>query len=70
MCAGLISAGRRDHSLRVRFVRRHRNQVRGDIGRLCEKMIPAQPTGSRMAGSAARNCCTSRDIDSGSSSNR
>ncbi len=67
---GAISSRRRDDRPRVRLSRRHRDQVRGDVRRLGENDVPAQPTGSRMAGWAARNCCTSRLIESASSSNR
>ncbi len=68
--AGVISARRRDDRSPVRLVRRHRDQMRSDVCGLGENDALAQPTRSSIAGSAARNCCTSGVIDSASSSNR
>ena len=44
--AGAVSSRRRDDRPLVRLARRHRDQVPGDVRRLAENKVLAQPTGS------------------------
>ena len=68
--AGSVSSRRSDDRPLVRLPRGHRHQVSGDVRRLGDRRTLAQPTGSRSAGCAVKNCCTSAVIESASSSNR